>query len=136
MPSRSLDDLLPGTQAKVWAWLFDCQHAIPQPVFVTCTYRSQEEQDSLWARGRTEPGPKVTWTQHSKHTERRAVDFALRMPNPWDTKIDVDGDGTPDFLEVGRLAEKNGLQWGIIVDGQHRDLCHIQDNEIYVKGVL
>ena len=132
MASKSLDDLLPGTRKKTEAWLAECATAIVQKVFIVCTYRSQEEQDGLWAKGRTEPGPKVTWTRRSKHTERRAVDFALQMPNPWDLKADIDEDQIPDFTEVGRLAEKHGLQWGIVNRrGQHVDLGHVQDNEIY-----
>ena len=130
MSSRSLEDLLPGTRKKVVAWLDACDHpdVLPQ-VFLTCTYRSQAEQDGLWARGRTEPGRKVTWTRHSKHTERRAVDFALKMPNPWDTKVDIDNDNIPDFLEVGQLAETFGLTWG----GRWRtpDYPHVQDDEVY-----
>jgi hypothetical protein len=127
--SRSLNDLLPGTKAK---WLA-VKAALPElSIFEVCTYRSQEEQDGEWAKGRTTPGPKVTWTRHSKHTERRAVDFALKMPNPWDLKADVDYDDIPDFTEVGRMAEKCDLQWGIIkADGMHADLGHVQDNEVY-----
>ena len=131
MASRDLNDLLPGTRKKVDAWLIDCANEVRQPVFIVCTYRSQFEQDHLYAQGRTEPGKKVTWTQHSKHTERRAVDFALRMPNPWDLKCDYDDDDIPDFIEVGRLAEKHGLQWGVIVDGRRTDLGHVQDDEVY-----
>ena len=132
MASRDLNDLLPGTRAKIEAWLAECPLVVKQYVFITCTYRSQEEQDAEWAKGRTKPGPKVTWTRHSKHTERRAVDFALKMPNPWDVKVSIDDDEIPDYTEVGRLAEKHGLQWGIINKyGAHVDLCHLQDNEVY-----
>ncbi len=134
MASRSLDDLLPGPRAKVDAWLAECSVEIPQPVFITCTYRSQFEQDYLYAQGRDKdhPGPIVTWTRKSKHTERRAVDFALKQPNPWDMKCDVDHDSIPDFIEVGRIAEKHGLQWGVTLkNGQRTDFGHVQDNEVY-----
>jgi len=131
MASRDLNDLLPGTKKKVQAWLDECTITIKQPVFIVCTYRSAAEQYSLWAQGRSLPGPKVTWTQFSQHTERRAVDFALKMPNPWDLKADYDEDGIFDYTEVGKLAEKHGLQWGIISHGEHKDLGHVQDNEVY-----
>lgn len=130
MASRDLNDLLPGTKKKVQAWLDACVTEIPEPVFVTCTFRDQAEQSGLWAKGRTEPGRKVTWARHSKHTERRAVDFALRLPDPWDMKVDTDHDEIPDFLEVGRLAETFGLTWG----GRFKsnaDYPHVQDDEIY-----
>jgi peptidoglycan L-alanyl-D-glutamate endopeptidase CwlK len=133
MPSRDLNDLLPGTRAKVEAWLDACCHpdVLPQ-VFITCTYRSQEEQDTLYAKGRTEPGRKVTWTKHSYHTQRRAVDFALKIPDPWDMKVDIDHDKIPDFLEVGALAETFGLTWGGRWDTP--DYPHVQDDEIYMEG--
>ncbi len=151
MASRSLDDLLPGTQEKVEAWLSACAGAIAQPVFTVCTYRSPQEHAALRAQGRLPLGQvnhlraavglppitakenryQVTWTRSSKHCERRAVDFALRMPNPWELKADIDGDSIPDYTEVGQLAEKCGLQWGIVTRGVHKDLCHVQDNEIY-----
>ena len=152
MASRELDDLLPGTQKKIEAWLQACEGIILQQVFVLCTYRSQEEQNALWAQERyplvevnrirelanmppiteTENHHAVTWTRHSKHTERRACDWALKMPNIWDLKADIDGDHIPDYTEVGQLAEKFGLQWGIINSKkEHVDLGHVQDNEIY-----
>ena len=38
--------------------------------------RTIERQRELYAQGRTKPGPKVTWTLHSKHLEGNAVDLA------------------------------------------------------------
>lgn len=37
--------------------------------------RTIERQRELYAQGRTKPGPKVTWTLHSKHLEGNAVDL-------------------------------------------------------------
>ena len=130
MTSRSLDELLPGTRAKVEAWLAACAKEVPTIVFLTCTFRDQAAQDALWSKGRTQPGPKVTWTLKSKHTERRAVDFALKLPDPWDMKVDVDHDEIPDFLEVGQLAETVGLTWGGRFS-PNPDFPHVQDDEIY-----
>lgn len=127
MASRSLDDLLPGTRAK---WLA-VKAALPNlPIFEVCTYRSQEEQNILF-----EKRPRVTWTRYSKHTERRAIDFAFKTPEPFDLKADIDHDSIPDFTRVGTMAELCGLQWGI-VDGRgvHKDLGHVQDNEIYKEA--
>jgi hypothetical protein len=126
MSSRSLDDLLPGTKAK---WLA-VKAALPHlPIFEVCTYRSQAEQNELF-----EKRPRVTWTRYSKHTERRAVDFAFRTPKPFDLKADVDQDHIPDYEQVGKMAETYGLQWGIVdARGVHKDLGHIQDNEVYPK---
>lgn len=38
--------------------------------------RTKERQAQLWAKGRTTPGPKVTWSEHSKHQDGLAVDLA------------------------------------------------------------
>ena len=46
-------------------------------VQVAETYRSQSRQNALFAQGRATPGPVVTWTQNSKHTQGRAVDLVL-----------------------------------------------------------
>lgn len=59
-------------------------------------YRSPEEQDGLYAQGRTKTGPKVTnapaWT--SSHQFGLAVDFVPHDPGVgwhWDPKADWDG---------------------------------------------
>lgn len=153
MICKDLNELLPGTQVKVRAWLQECETIVPQKILITCTYRPQIHQDAEWARGReslekvnelrkaaglppiTEKQNRiVTWTRRSKHTERRAVDFALKMIDPYDTKADIDNDEIPDYREVGECAVRHGLQWGIILkSGAHADLCHVQDNTEYAK---
>lgn len=47
--------------------------------------RTQAEQDRLYAQGRTEPGPIVTWTRNSKHISGDAVDVAP-YPIDWDNE--------------------------------------------------
>ena len=98
-------------------------------VLVTCTYRTQEEQDELWERGRTKPGNKVTWTRNSKHTERVALDFAIVKDGKavWDIKADINENDIADYTEVGKMAEEEGFQWG----GRWKppDSCHIQWNQ-------
>jgi hypothetical protein len=37
--------------------------------------RTQEQQDELYAKGRTAPGKKVTWTRNSRHVSGNAVDL-------------------------------------------------------------
>ena len=39
--------------------------------------RTLEEQEALYAQGRTKPGKIVTWTMDSKHLTGRAVDIAV-----------------------------------------------------------
>ena len=53
----------------------------PVDFTVTCGLRTKAEQRALYAKGRTEPGPKVTWTLNSRHLKQQtgyghAVDIA------------------------------------------------------------
>jgi peptidoglycan L-alanyl-D-glutamate endopeptidase CwlK len=113
MPSRLIEHLTPETQEKFR--LFAGKMAEKGiPFMLTCTYRSQAEQDALYAIGRTAPGSKVTWTKASRHTRRTAFDIAiLKDGKPvWDTKVDVNVDLVPDYLEAGQIGESVGLEWG------------------------
>lgn len=51
-------------------------------------YRSQERQNKSYARGRTEPGTKVTWTLNSRHTKRQAIDLVAYVDGgiTWEPK--------------------------------------------------
>jgi peptidoglycan L-alanyl-D-glutamate endopeptidase CwlK len=88
---------------------------------LTCTYRSQAEQDALYAQGRSTPGPKVTWTLSSRHSftlngKPAAVAFDIALLKDgrphWDTKISINENMVPDYLEIGILGERLGLIWG------------------------
>ena len=84
---------------------------------ITCGYRSQAEQDRLYAQGRTTAGRKVTWTRHSKHTQRIAVDVAILKNGKITWKPE-------DYFELGQLAQKIGLEWG--GSWKVKDYCHLQ----------
>lgn len=43
------------------------------------TWRDPARHSQLYAQGRTEPGPIVTWTQRSAHCDRKAVDIGLKL---------------------------------------------------------
>lgn len=151
MATRNVGDLLPGTMKK-WLAAKDAWNAThPNPVFEVCVYREHKEQLALHAQGRKglaevnvlraevglppitskENSYRVTWTLQTMHEKRRAVDFAFKMPGPFDIKADRDSDGIPDFEEFGKICEANGLQWGVVVRGKRMDTGHVQDNEEY-----
>jgi peptidoglycan L-alanyl-D-glutamate endopeptidase CwlK len=65
---------------------------LPQP-FITCTYRSNEEQDSLYKQGRTEKGKIVTNAKagQSPHNYKPSLAFdigfiTLEKTVSWDAK--------------------------------------------------
>ena len=111
--SRKIEDLNPEMRVKVRTFAAKMAE-VGIPWMLTCTYRSQEEQDALYAQGRTAPGKIVTWTHHSRHTKRDAFDVAiLKQGKPiWDIKVNVNDNDIPDYQEAGEIGESCGLRWG------------------------
>lgn len=86
-------------------------------VVITHGYRSVEEQDALFAQGRSSSGNIVTNARggESYHNYGLAIDFALRTPDGdivWDMKRDDNGNGKADWMEVVDLAKELGFTWG------------------------
>ena len=101
---RNISALSFVAQAACRAFLQACEKE-GLPVLITETYRSQERQDYLYARGRTRAGQIVTWTRKSRHTGRMA----------WDICKNVKGQEYADaafFDRCGRIAKKLGITWG------------------------
>lgn len=88
--------------------------------------RTIQEQNDLYAQGRTKPGSIVTRSKggQSWHNYGLAVDIAFINPN-----------GSIDFnvsKEVGRLGESFGLEWGgswtSFKDAPHFQIPHLASN--------
>lgn len=104
MASRKIEDLVPELQEKFVDFKSGMRDA-GIDFIVTCTYRSQDEQNRLYAQGRTVSGKKVTWTLNSKHTERKAFDIAVIKDGKisWSLK---------EYDKPGQIGETAGLEWG------------------------
>ena len=89
---------------------------------VTQTRRSSAEQATLYAMGRTSPGPIITHAPpgYSWHEFGRAFDVAI-TDFPGNTTADL-YDGPWD--EIGNLGESAGLEWG--GRWKHPDRPHFQ----------
>lgn len=79
--------------------------------------RTFEEQNALYAQGRTTKGAKVTNAKggQSFHNYGLALDFCLLIDGKltsWDTKKDWDGDKVADWLEVVNVFRNAGWEWG------------------------
>jgi peptidoglycan L-alanyl-D-glutamate endopeptidase CwlK len=79
--------------------------------------RTIEEQNELYAQGRTKPGKIVTKAKggSSYHNYGMAIDFAFLVNGKeisWDTGKDWDGDHTADWMEVVSVFEMAGYEWG------------------------
>jgi peptidoglycan L-alanyl-D-glutamate endopeptidase CwlK len=93
----------------------------PQP-FLTCVYRSNEEQEQLYAIGRTVKGRKVTNARagQSKHNKlpSEAIDIAfikLDRKLDWDAKL---------FKKFADIIKTKGIKWG--GDWKFKDAPHFE----------
>ena len=137
MASREIRDLSPEMQVLHNKFIDRCRRDTNLlkagiTILVTCTYRSSEEQNRLYAQGRTLPGRKVTWVKGggSKHNhttpqgkpDALAFDVVpLRHGKPiWGLSGDgIDDDPTDDqtddldaWQRVGAHGVAVGLEWG------------------------
>lgn len=139
MSSRRIEDCVPALQA---AWPLMKQRVkekLGLDLILTCTARLAIEQRALYAQGR-EPietvnhlrdnagllniseheNRKVTWTLDSKHIindkRKLAEAFDVALVNGkqviWDIKVDVQGDGVPDYEQLAEIGESLGLKAG------------------------
>lgn len=85
--------------------------------------RTFEEQDALYAQGRTKPGKVVTNARggQSYHNYGLAVDIVLLIDKDgngtydtasWDRNADTDQDGQKDWEEVVFVFKMHGWEWG------------------------
>lgn len=124
--SASLTDLLPSVQEKAQKFLRYCI-AVDLDVRITSTYRSNDEQAALYAKGRTVPGDIVTNAKpgQSWHNWRCAFDFVVRRNGQpaWNTK---DAETNRLWQLAGALGEQAGLEWGGRWANMRGDLPHLQ----------
>lgn len=106
MASRKIEDLTPDLQAKCREW--EARMAEEEiDYLITCTKRSQEEQDALYEQGRSKPGKIVTWTRNSKHIEGKAFDIVVIENGKPDWNIT-----NPNWTRAGEIGRSCGLVWG------------------------
>jgi peptidoglycan L-alanyl-D-glutamate endopeptidase CwlK len=99
------------------------------------TLRTIEEQDALYAQGRTKPGKIVTNAKggQSYHNYGLAIDIVLLVDKDkngtfetasWETNVDFDGDGKADWMEVVKIFKLHGWEWA--GDWKFVDMPHFQ----------
>src|SRR2546430_203087 len=120
--SRSLTDLHPEVRAMVDGFLADLT-AAGIDYIVTCTRRSEAEQEALYAQGRTAPGPKVTNAKpgHSAHNYGFAIDIVPIVNGKPDWNAT-----DPIWEQMGKLGQARGLQWFGAPDSPYIESCHFQ----------
>lgn len=96
---------------------------------ITDGFRTDEEQDALYAQGRTESGNIVTNAKggESYHNYGLAVDFAVEADGEviWDVNHDGNDNGISDWEEVAEIAKNLGFTWGGDWE-EFKDYPHLQ----------
>ncbi len=149
MASRDLDELYSPLK-KVIERALKIASDRNLPITITCTLRTPDEQQALYAQGRqdviitnslrakvglaplTKDGNKrkVTWTKKSYHNtlpKSMAVDFAIgKREIFWEPKVDTNQNDIPDYKEFGEICKSlnPNIEWG--GDWSKPDLPHIQ----------
>lgn len=99
-------------------------------VIITDDFRSAEEQNILYEKGRSTEGNIVTHAKggESLHNYGLAVDFALKTAEGnaiWDMEFDGNANGASDWMEVVEAAKSLGFEWGGDWP-QFKDYPHLQ----------
>ena len=84
------------------------------PLVLTHTYRTKQEQDALYAQGRTTPGTKVTNAKYGQSPHNTEED-GNPAASAFDVMFVVNGQKTYDtanYDKAGKLAPACGLYWG------------------------
>lgn len=121
--AMELQNIMPEFAAKLGELEERCAKAGLQIKF-SCGYRSVEEQNELYAQGRTKPGQKVTNAKggNSQHNWGIAADFYRNDGMGAYNELD-------NFFErVGEIAMNIGLGWGGTWSG-FKDRPHIYWDE-------
>lgn len=111
MASNILEDLTPDTK-RVAEKLIGLARARGIEVRVTSTLRTCEEQNRIYAQGRTDPGPIISGASgcRSWHTWGRAFDVLIEDPSI-EGGIVMDG-SDHRYDELGDIGHTLGLIWG------------------------
>lgn len=136
--SRLLSELEPVTREMAHR-LIGAAAILGMELFVVHTDRTHEEQDALYAIGRSEPGPKVTNAQGGKswHNCRaadgapasRAIDVAFEEAGSQrPTWANQTAEQQERWTLLGALGRQIGLEWGGLPAVAARgDLGHFQN---------
>ncbi|WP_227104483.1 M15 family metallopeptidase [Chromobacterium rhizoryzae] len=114
MPSRRIEDLHPALQPLCRQFLERCQ-AAGLDILITCTWRSGQEQDQLYAQGRTAPGAKVTKARAGQSAHNAMLD-GKPAARAFDIVPKVNGKpewnaAHPHWQIAGRIGMELGLNW-------------------------
>lgn len=129
MASRNIEDLHPLLQPLCLDFLAQAQEQGVE-VLVTCTYRSNAEQDALYEQGRTKPGPIVTRARGGQSAHNFTID-GKPAAKAYDICPLVNGKcmwrGThPSWQILGKIGMDLGLNWYGAPGSKFFEMPHFQ----------
>lgn len=98
--SKDLNGLDPEFRRRLERVMDRMKAEFGHTVNVVEGYRTQERQNQLYQQGRSKPGPVVTWTRNSNHTQGRAVDVM----------IDGTYNNPTGYQRLAQIAAEEGLR--------------------------
>jgi len=105
--AKNIAGLVEPLQRTAEAFLERCQ-VEGLGVKIICGLRTFEEQDALYAKGRTAPGAVVTKAKGGQSWHNFGLAFDIGVFSP---AGDYLGD-SPNYAAAGRIGESFGLEWG------------------------
>lgn len=129
--SRDLFELHPSVRRMAEEHVDACREQ-GLDLLIYCTYRDAEQQDALYALGRTVPGRIVTNARggESMHNYRLAYDAVPLIGG----KAQWNDDAL--IRRVGQLGEEAGLEWAGRWTGKLRESVHFQWTDGLTLGDL
>ena len=126
MATRQLDALAPTVYQAALRFVEEC-HAAGVQVLIYCTLRTDEEQATLYALGRTEPGAIVTNARpgqslHNGQKDGKAWAFDA-VPLRAGKALWADEKA---LAAMGAAGERAGLEWAGRWRGKLRERVHFQ----------
>ncbi len=112
--SRSLNALHPDVRPLVENFQQACKDE-GIDILITCTHRTDQEQEELYAQGRTKPGKIVTnakagQSKHNNYLDGVPASLAVDVVPMRGGKPVWESDD-PIWLRVGEIGEACGLEW-------------------------
>lgn len=115
---QKLATLKPKVAQMAQSLIDECKTQLGANLLIIQAYRSKEEQDALYAQGRTTQGKIVTNAKGGSSFHNFGVAFDC---------VPIDEQGNAewyyDFSKIAKIAEKIGLEWG---DRGYVDMDHFE----------
>jgi len=129
MASRNLNDLSDECRKKAIALEATCLSGGIE-LLIYCTYRSPEEQDELYACGRTKEGKIVTNCRGGMSKHNRQLPNGRPASDAFDCVPLINGKAQWNdkllYAKIGELGEKAGLKWAGKWVGRLKETAHFE----------